>query len=188
MKAKPNIPLHTESGTAYFFFRDVEDLDLFTNYGFKEHPPLFIIHQKTLFCRPGFYFLAGNSGDHDFTSTDVLSGKEFLLLCELIYSAHQELEESRETAKKVYNSNHMVDAFAYALHYKFPQDKLEKKLIDQLNIPGLERSLREALERENYKAAAHIKKRIEQKGYIIFEKDEKILIRRPAPETTNQNN
>jgi hypothetical protein len=191
---KPNIPLNTGSGTAYFFFETGVSAKLFDIKGmnsFGASLPSFIIHQDTLFCRAGFYFVAGDAGVHYFSSTDVLSCNEFLLLCELICSAHKEFKEAKEATKDLSKSNHTVDALAYSVHLqvlKFPMDSLENKIIDQLNIPGLEKSLGEALERENYKAAAHIKKRIEQKGHKIFEVDGKLLIRRPAPETTNQNN
>jgi hypothetical protein len=190
---KPNIPLNTGSGTAFFFFETGVAAKLFDAKGLNSYGasiPSFIIHQEILFCRPGFYFVAGDAGDHYFSSTDVLSSKEFLLLCEFIYSSHQELEKSMETAKKLYNSDHMVDAFAYAAHHmqsNLPVNAIEKKLIDQLDISGLERSLREALKRENYEAAAHIRNRVQEKGYIIFEMDGKLLIRRPALKTTNQN-
>lgn len=192
-RMKPNMALNTGGSTAYFFFKSHEEMELFNHIGI--HPPggvipRFIIHQETLFCRPGFYFVAGDAGSHYFSSTDVLSEKEYKLLTEMIINSHKTFENAKEAVKDLRKSDHHVDALAYNVHlmgYKFPQDPLEKKLIDQLNIPGLESALREALKRENYEAAAYIRDKVKEKGHMIFEDKDRLIVRRPALKNTNQN-
>jgi len=60
---------------------------------------------------------------------------------------------------------YLPDVFGFALRQPFfegdtDEHQLEKKIIDQLDLPALENSLNEAVRIENYEAAAHIRDKI----------------------------
>ncbi|WZL88297.1 UvrB/UvrC motif-containing protein [Salinimicrobium sp. 3283s] len=185
MEPKPHVVLSTGSAEAVLFFGVFEHVCTFKNNpGLRRRfRPCFIIYQETLYRHPLTRFKTGDAGNNYFKFYEELSCEEFDCLFFMILDENEAFEKTKDLAKKAADSSdHMADAMAYAIqaHMQNPPavSGLEKRLIDNLNIPGLESALREAVKRENFEAAAYIRDRIQAQDHVIIEDpDGKLIIR-----------
>lgn len=183
MKAKPHVVLITEKAQAFLFFgvelHAREFVEMLPRY--DRYRPSFIIYQETLYTHPRVRFGTGDAGVIYFRSSFPMSIEEYDALYRHIVQEHLRLHTPTKPT-----SDHAADALAYAIRAETPRlvslseerkRQIEKQLIDQMDIPALEKSLREAVRVENYEAAAHIRDRARLLDHVIVEREGKLRLR-----------
>lgn len=186
MSSTSHVVLSTGTAYAKLFFcgvhQDVEFRE--SNYERRRRfRPSFIIYQETLYTHSGMRVSESQLQGHFFSKGEILTPQEFDCLFWMILDENEAFEKEKENASRQISqkADHIFDGMSYYLGYHClpPVSGLEKRLIDNLNIPGLESALREAVRRENYEAAAYIRDRIQAEGYIIFEDNNQLKVRLP---------
>ncbi|MGI0106720.1 UvrB/UvrC motif-containing protein [Salinimicrobium sp. WS361] len=187
MSSPLHVVLSTGSAEAKLFFGVAQHAAEFVESNYERRRrfrPSFIIYQETLYTHPLVRFKVGDAEDCFFRCYEELSNEEFDCLFYMILEENEAFEKTKDLAKKAADSSdHMADAMAYTIraHMQNPLavSGLEKRLIDNLNIPGLETALREAVKRENFEAAAYIRDRVMEQGHIIFDDGGRLIVRLP---------
>lgn len=145
------------------------------------HFPISIIYQDALYWQKGKPFLFNNEvskfAPEEIFCLELTAFRELykniLITANMIKPDFGEALQDKCT---------LIDGRGYIMYaFETTGRQLEKKTVDELDLPALENSLNEAMRDENYQAAARIKNKIIARGHVIFESKGKLLIRRPQP-------
>lgn len=187
MSSTLHVVLSTGTAEAKLFFCVAQQAAEFTESNYERRrrfSPSFIIYQETLYKHKGVRIASGDVGNHFYREQEILSLSEFHCLFWMILDENEAFEKKKERLVKIISEelDNQAARFSYNIWKHHSENStlvtgLEKRLIDNLNIPGLESALREAVKRENFEAAAYIRDRIQAEDYVIVEEGSQLYVR-----------